>query len=270
MVRKISGSALVDYVVPTAVVGLVVGLGVYSMFSSGALATFFGASSNTVVNLDSGTAQRGNLITDSTSFGQTSSPVISSGKVGDVNVNYHQDGSASFFIGSQYVNLSSSIMNDFNEIMETSGTAGLNEEIVKVIEKLITEHADEYPEGDVPLDVAYGQSIRQVATGANTTKYFSEAENNIVQMSVGNHMIYIVKDQQSEINTGTFVDIIPENGHHTIEGYVTGSNFSGMVTNGEYTGTGFEGDVLPGNNLQGTNMPCNAWNINFSGTPQRI
>lgn len=57
--KKYRGSAIVDYFIPTALIGVVVGLGIYYMFDSGMLKKFFLASSDMKIDTSTGTVSVG-------------------------------------------------------------------------------------------------------------------------------------------------------------------------------------------------------------------
>lgn len=241
MRKNRSGSALIDYVLPTALVGLVVGLSMYSMFSTGTLANFIGASSNTEMDLESGEGVMGDVVTNSSGFSESASTVISTGTVGDVDVSYYANGTASFTVGTQNVTVSSDMMNNLNEIMETTGTTGLNNHIVSSIKKLIEEHADEYPGEDVPIEYMTGLYQRSF----KDWNYYGAAKANVVQMTVGDHMIVIGKDHEEEKSgTNEVRDVIEGVGVHIFEGTRDGNNINGTFTAGEFSTYAFSGGCI--------------------------
>lgn len=278
MKRKHFGSAMVDYIVPTAVVGLVIGLGVVETARNGTLVRFLASSQEMQLFTDDGYATVGDgaseMLTggaepETPTPGDNNSPVISTGNVGGIDVNYHEDGSSSFFVKDQEVNISSSTMDKFNEIMETTGTAGMNNYVVNAIEKLIEDHADEYAGSDVPVEYMTGVSSRN----EGDWDFFGTGEATMVQMSVGDHMIIINKDHiRAHACLGGGDDIPPDSNIHVLEGTKTGETFNGTFTDGEYLGDSFEGSFNEGDNntLNGAETPGNWWNYTFQTTSESL
>jgi hypothetical protein len=139
------------------------------------------------------------------------------------SITLNPDGSTSFAVEGQNFQLSPTVMANLNEVFETAGSAGVNEEILAAIQKLIIAHQAEYAPDDVDIKMLFGEGIRQDSSGM--TK--GNATMNMVVLTVGDHMIVIQKDQYLQ----GFASAPIENGPiHTLEGYKTGNTFEGITS----------------------------------------
>ncbi|MGD9580709.1 MAG: Flp family type IVb pilin [Vampirovibrionia bacterium] len=180
-----------------------------------------------------------------TSTEPSTTTVASTLNIDGVNVNINADGSADFVIEGQTVSLSSDIMNSLDQVSMSTGSHGgeITTEVVKAIAKLIEEHKDEYPDGDVPINMAFGAGTREQTDYADSTggtyKGAASVSSNSITLSIGSDITIIQKDQSYEGMTttdgaisvieGSLADIYGD-GNTYYRGKIT-SSISGM--NGE-------------------------------------
>jgi hypothetical protein len=126
------GSALIDYIVPTAIVGLVVGLGLYNMYASGTLLKFISGSADMKMDLNKGHAIIGGLkdselcIIQASDLGGTpNNPVVKC--FGNQCVIDYGD----FILNGIPQNLS--------EIVETAGTSGGTSVLMSVLDQIVDQ-----------------------------------------------------------------------------------------------------------------------------------
>lgn len=129
--RIFKGSALVEYVLPTALIGIVVGLGLFYMHSNGTMGSFFASNSNS--KLDP-TSQK--LTLDENK--QTTEILLnpSQGSLGgtpDVPVKQCSNGVCNIDFGTY---LLSGIPEDFNEFIRTSGVSGGTDKIQQLMQQI--------------------------------------------------------------------------------------------------------------------------------------
>lgn len=198
--RKFKGNALGQYGLVITLVALALvpifylcGQTLYSIFNNYLLA--FTDVSNTV-SQNSGSILNNYLNFPSKKLPPTNSPITSTVNIAGYDVNFHQDGSVSFNVGTQSVNLDPQLVNLQNEVVETSGSAGISD-LVKEIGYLITQHQGEYPPGQVPVELTYGSSQR--TDGATTYNGKAGLPSSTI-VRVGTHMVILQKDQASQYN----------------------------------------------------------------------
>ncbi len=127
--RKESGAGLVDYVIPTAIVGLAFGLGLYFLVSSGNLTGFFGAS------LNSEQGEPGTLNIPAYNSSETQS-VINPGSLGGTPENPQmqcQGGVCTIDFGEYVL---SGIPENFNDYVLSSGASGGTEKLASLFAQL--------------------------------------------------------------------------------------------------------------------------------------
>lgn len=179
--------------------------------------------------------------------------------VNETEVYFNQDGSASFTVGGQDVNLSSGIIQSLDIVFETSGSQGmgLNSTVIDAIAKLVNDHKAEFGNADVPIEISFAESKRD----QSGTTYAGNSTMNSVQLNVGNHHILINNDQYCDGPDCSGMSV------QTIDGYedpvtkqFTGTIYSeGTVLNGQaFTGS-FENEKL----LTGSTPSVNVWHFGF-------
>jgi hypothetical protein len=144
MLRQ-KGSALVDYVLPIAVFGLILGLGLHSFISGGTLPKFIAASANMKIDFTKGHA----------TIGGENSTLLSNLSPGELGGTLNKP-VLSCSNNNCVIDYGDFILNGvpehFGEIVETVGTAGGTESIVSIMEQIAqiysqqgnTEAADKY------------------------------------------------------------------------------------------------------------------------------
>lgn len=254
--RDIRGQNLIEFVILTSLV--VVGLVMSYAFLGDNINEMLGHSNDSVEGFEpfgEGTyanpdspAKTG-LDSDDPAGGGGADEPIGGGDTlpssGGLDIAYDADGSAAFTVGSQNVTLSSDIVDDIGIVFETSGADGIQDYVADAIAALIQEYADEYPDNNVPVEVNFGSSNRQVnyhvdhnqdnlTTLANQSpliipnkesiQFNGTAQFNQVSIQVGDHYIILVNDQ------GLSNDIASsEQGVYQIEGDLVNGSFTGTI-----------------------------------------
>lgn len=190
---KNEGQSLVEFAIILALV-VVVGIAAYSLLGDNVNTMFRSSKTKYEAFKPYGEAPvetAGSPANDEAIPVGNESPLSGSSKtIGDVEVTFNNDNSASLTVGSQNVTLSSEILNNLDTVFETSGSSGLNTHIVEAIEKLITAHSDDY-EGDVPIEISFGSGVREGDMGY----YEGKAEFNTATVTVGDHVVIVQNDQ---------------------------------------------------------------------------
>lgn len=183
-------------------------------------------------------------------------PIVKESKtVGGKSVNIMTDGSATISFATQDVTLSSTILNNLNEVFETSGSDGLNTYIVNALEKMIQAHEAEHTDG-VPIEIGFGTGKRTEIghcaflffgcdpdiTTEGKTKIIEHDDgttetvpaSNSITLKVGDHLMIIQNDQSSSNGKlGTYIidgNIVPKKDTFlgfTIDKY---TNFEGKIS----------------------------------------
>ena len=123
--NKYRGSTLVDYMIPTAVVGLVLGMTIFSMANNGKLLSFLSASADMNVDIQASqgvTGERTDPINGGEFEGSITSPVK------NCSFNY-----CSIDFGTFALN---NLPSDFNDYVETTGAAGGTQRIYGALDDL--------------------------------------------------------------------------------------------------------------------------------------
>jgi hypothetical protein len=166
-------------------------------------------------------------------------------KVGSVEVSEYPDGSLSFEVAGQQVAISSKIVDLQKTVSETTGSSSW-QDLVSNIAYLIENNKDAYPDGNVPVEIAFGTGNRKnVIYGGfmqsdETAVYQGDAEVNMTALKVGDQMIIFQTDQKC---TATSSGGCAYQGSYRIEGTIDQNNtFKGDVTSnvtshGETSGT---------------------------------
>lgn len=148
------------------------------------------------------------------------------------NIQMNEDGSASFNIKGQDIMLNPTTVEDLNIVFETTGSSGITEEVIRAIEKLITNNADKYGPGEVPINMSFGEGKRaRLSVG----HYEGTATKNMVTLTAGDDMILVQKDQNTFTCSGVPMSINEEESIQVIEGKVDTSKktFTGTISSNE-------------------------------------
>lgn len=173
---------------------------------------------------------------------------------------------ASFSVGGQNIQLSSDVLSNLDTVFETSGSSGLNTYIVEAINDIINENKSKYPGQDVPVEISFGNSIRNVAAVGNNSgaQYKGNTAINQVSISAGNNIIVIVNDQ----------NCVPVNAfNQSYQGVYRIDGSSNLVDkyNGNFSGkikalqTGTNNNLLNGLPINGV-VGSGAYNLNVYST----
>ncbi|MEA2022288.1 MAG: hypothetical protein U9N08_07425, partial [Candidatus Caldatribacteriota bacterium] len=122
MFKRQKGSALIDYMLPTALIGIVVGLGLYYMFSENLFTKFITASANMKVDLAKGQAVIGHFKEDSSSLVYYDTPTQSC-----------TEGTCIIDFGPFPL---TGLPENFSEFIETSGSAGATDKLFAIAEQI--------------------------------------------------------------------------------------------------------------------------------------
>lgn len=240
---KSKGQSLVEFVIIVAVVVLggimvltLLGGNINQMFTSSVNKTAdfkpFGDGSSVLAN---------NTTTPSNSPNTNTSPTTttpSTTTINGVDVDIKPDGSASFTIGTQNVEIPSAAMDGLSDVFMSTGSSGdqLTTEVMQAISKLINDHKDEYPGTDVPINMVFGDGVRDQSdyntTSGGNYSGAATSNSNFLTLSVGDHLIFIQKDQtyggeaigngDIHVIDGTIKDIYG-NGQKQFEGTISSS-----------------------------------------------
>lgn len=204
------------------------------------------------------------------------------------NITDNPDGSVSFVVNNQLINIPQSALDLTNKAMQTTGASG-KEDLIREMAYMIEKMAAEYPNGDVPIEIMYGTGDRRSVDAA----FNGIAEVNTYAIKSGNNVVIIQKDQ----NCSYAVESVPQGaccpthnkatGVYRLEGTLTGNQFVANVTSetpsgvtGSYSATldqsagglsfsnsTFKADPISDYGTYSTNF---RWDINFDNTANQF
>lgn len=161
--KNIKGSNLVEYAIPLALVGLVVGLGLYSIYSGGYLKNFFAASGNLKIDESTGKASLGTPANDS-------SPLLNSpgslGGTSDAPVKECEKGTCTVDFGEFIL---TGIPDNFSEFVESQGNSGGTDQLATVFEQLAEQLLEDGDE----------EGYQQYLDMANLCHYLAKLQKNL-------------------------------------------------------------------------------------------
>ena len=179
------GSNLIEYVIPLVLIGLVIGIGLYYMFSKSNLTNFVSRSSDMEYD----------AVTQSASLGDKSEikPLLKP-NAGDLKgtpdnpVKDCYEGKCTIDYGNIIL---TGIPEDFHEFVRSAGTSGTSDKIVSLIETIADQLEDSGLENE-------SLEVRKLASiGHNIAAVENTLENNIIKCNGDPDCI-------SEANTGSF------------------------------------------------------------------
>lgn len=202
--RRVQGQNLIEFLIIVAVVA-VGGIFALTMLG-GNINEMFAKSTEKQANFDpfdakNQTTEESTSTTPSSSTNPTEPEpeytVVSSEVVDGYNVDRNSDGSVSLSVGSQTVNISAEMLELNDTVFETSGASGGT--LISAIAYMIEQNESEYPESEVPVQISYGQGVRD-SFGHNVidATYEGSASANTVAVSVGDNVVIYQKDQSCE------------------------------------------------------------------------
>lgn len=186
--KKIKGSALVDYIIPTLVIGVIAGSGVYSLHSSGVLKNFIGASLNINFGSD-GKGVVGKTTASSDAIATITPPKgfdMTTVKAGDLGGTPEQP-IKSCIGNSCAIDFGELILTDvpenFGAFVETNGSSGGTEQLTAMLLQI----ADQIDDPSTPVDEA--ADLRDLANlghfvAANIYENEDYLEKNIDSVSL--------------------------------------------------------------------------------------
>lgn len=160
--------------------------------------------------------------TTSTSGNALPPPSGTTISLGGQQVTENADGSLSFVASGQNVTISAQMVDLANSVFQTTGSSGASD-LIKEIAYMIQKYQAEYPGGNVPLEISYGTGNRYAGTGS----YSGSASVNTINLSVGNHLVIIQKDQSCTPPPGQYCAFT---GQYRIEGNISNGSFTGNTT----------------------------------------
>lgn len=144
--------------------------------------------------------------------------------INGIPVNYNEDGSASFEIEGQKINLSSTDIELLNDVFNTVGGDAITEQVIAAYQTLIDAHSSNGEE--VPIELNFGKVSRQeYPSNDSANTYLPVNDHNVVSFSVGEHQVMLQKDQ--DCKGPVSCDIV-----HKLE--FDGSSRGGLETESEY------------------------------------
>lgn len=108
------------------------------------------------------------------------------------NPTQNADGSVSFQVGSQVLNLPSKVLELQNTVTQSTGSSGTTD-LIKGIASMIEKYKSDYPLTDVPVVLSFGSGTR-IATADGDT-YSGNASVNATTVKIGDHLFIYQKDQ---------------------------------------------------------------------------
>jgi hypothetical protein len=178
-----------------------------------------------------------------------------------LNITNNPDGSVAFQVGTQSVNLPSEVL---NHVQEASGSYGNQIDLISEIAYMIQTHQAEYPGENVPVDITFGDGIRNPTDGNDSTSYSGTASVNTAMLKVGDHMVlyqvdHHVADQNiTQITKGTHRIELTKNGD------IYQGNLNTIVAEGDFANLTATGTVSVGANDISPNMVINNLHANLN------
>jgi len=176
-------------------------------------------------------------------------------KISGYEVLINDDGSASFDVNDQKVTIPTEAVNLQNEVMQTTGSSGL-EYLVKEVANMITKHASEYPNGSVPVNISYGKTTKEGSSSTGSSSYTGTAAVNVTQIKVGNNFVMIQKDQGCKTTQEFYGCYLGTNSIYRMEGTLSNNSFSNISSkiytnnslnySGVYSGSVYNNNVFKG------------------------
>ncbi|MEW5821834.1 MAG: hypothetical protein AB1782_16690 [Cyanobacteriota bacterium] len=200
--RKITGSNLIEYAIPIALVGLVVGLGLYYLFSSGLLNKFIFSTGKADIddqsqkislnkNLDETALP---LVNDQNS----SEPDLMAGDLGgtpDKPVKKCNSSTCTIDFGSFIL---SGIPQNYQDFTESSGSSGGTDELLSLLDQIISQIESQDPTIDVNLLKLLSNKGHAIADNQKTIE---TTASNLLNNSSINEIENALTSLRSQIDT---------------------------------------------------------------------
>lgn len=207
--RKFKGSALVEYILPTVLIGLVVGLGLYYTTSNGNISNFFSSTSSS--KIDPAT-QKMTLNENKTDTELILNP--SKGSLGgtpETPVKQCSEGVCNIDFGTYIL---SGIPEDFNEFIVASGVSGGTDKIQELMKQIATQL-----EGTE--DDALAEDIMKLANMGHNIA--------LIQKSIENHALKCNGDELCLNNIRTKLVPKPDGYIDSASPYPTSMNYEKAI-----------------------------------------
>ncbi|MEW5821729.1 MAG: hypothetical protein AB1782_16160, partial [Cyanobacteriota bacterium] len=171
--------------------------------------------------------------------------------------------------------LSSDIVQLQDIVMETSGSEGATS-LVDEIAYMINKYKAQYPNGNVPLELAFGTGERDYLNGPTT--YKGNASVNTIALTVGNDLVVIQKDQKCEGQNTSSLNACTASGIYRVEATldsnnnITTTNINATFNNGGSANGSYNASVNNSNGLvisglftlNTSSRPVYQWDIDFT------
>ncbi|MEW5819490.1 MAG: hypothetical protein AB1782_04810 [Cyanobacteriota bacterium] len=161
--RSGKGANLVEYIIPVALIGLIVGMGLYTVFSEGLLLKFIGSSGDIKIDESTGKAFLGSNI-DNKSY-LLNAPG-SMGGTSDKPVKECKNGKCTIDFGDYIL---SGIPDNFSEFVEAQGNSGGTDQLAAIFDQLAEQILEE---GD---QAGYQEYLNM----ANLCHYLAKMQRNV-------------------------------------------------------------------------------------------
>ena len=186
---------------------------------------------------------------------------IKSVNVAGYNVITNADGSITFNVNNQKINISAEAVSLQSSVIQTSGSSGI-ETLVKEVAYMVNKYASEYPGEPVPLNISYGIT-NKYCTDDRVTTYKGTAEANITQIMVGNNFVMIQKDQSCSSIPGGCV--LGTDNIYRMEGTLSGNDTFKNVSCTSYNGETFTGTY--NGSVNDNNIFSGKLSVSYQGIP---
>lgn len=199
-----SGSSIIEYIIPLALVGVVVGLGMFYLFSSGGLNNFFKSSMNASDNNNTFVLDKNSSETPlvSETNRKTSSGNNPGGSINDPNA--HCNGSECTIDFGDYV--ISGIPANFSEYVESAATSGGTDKLASLLKELANNANIDVATRNLILDLAnkghsmarLEECLEEKVAAADPNTFSPDKEFNLLSNSLTTGQVY--KDFNSLFN----------------------------------------------------------------------
>jgi hypothetical protein len=190
--KKHSGSALMDYIVPTAVAGLVMGCALYYVASSGNIPAFMMASLNIQEDSIAGTG----LMGTSAASGGGSVAAVQAGSLGGTPTKPQLNcgpSECSIDYGDFVLN---GLPANYSQIVETVGASGGTEALVTQLDLILQQARD----NDLPVDIKLLQELANLGHNVARQQEVAEALSNSANVNLYNQILTNMSELGSATN----------------------------------------------------------------------
>ena len=165
--KKNKGSNLVEYIIPTALIGTIVGISLYNIFTNNSLLNYIMATCNMELNGSTLVSKGGSGIVNSTALsGSTSSSELTRTTIGNATTEC-KDNNCTIDFGTLKL---SGVPQNLNSLIETAGTAGATDSILALLQQVADQKETTDPAEAQKIEalIARGKEIMQVEKSFDT------------------------------------------------------------------------------------------------------